>query len=392
MLLAPIILLWSFSGLVMMYVPFPQLSPQERISLLPEIRSVECCSAFFYEQILPLDVSSVAIERLNNDTVIKVTDTSRQTTLFSLNRQQRLVDIDIQQASKIAQTATNLSINNIELIDTDQWTIYSTFNPLRPLYKVSFTDDEGMQLYVSSKTGEIIQQTTAFQRQWNWVGTVSHWLYFTDLRQHTQIWFWLVVGLALASLALVISGTWMGIQSLLNSKAGASLPYSGVSWLHYWGGVTLSALLFSFLFSGVVAMNPWGLLNYKQINTHEAIGKNLERSDVINSLQQVSEFIEQQRGILNLTMTPWNNKPYWFVSYVNSTDSKSDAVKPFDKGPHLERFNQNFVRSDIPLHELQRVGERLATNQGLKQTLMHTEDRYYYAFKKPVELPIWKLF
>lgn len=400
MLLAPMILLWSFSGLVMMYVPFPVLSQDQRIALLAEIPTINCCEPDFFQQIIPTvedpnhdahvisdkrvtsyaNVTSIVIEALNNQAIIKVTDTSHTTKIYNLSNQQLAPEINQQSAIKVAQTAYDLPISGVELIDTDQWSIYSTFNTHRPLYKISLVDEANTQVYVSSKTGEIIQRTTAFERAWSWVGTVSHWLYFTDLKQHSKLWYWLVVGLALVSLVLVISGMWVGIQQLTTRNNTLSSPYSGMRLLHHWGGVLVSGLLFVFLLSGVVSMNPWGLLNYYQINTAEAIGKKLTRTDIVNSLIQVEDFIKARKP-LNLTMTAWHNKPYWFVTYAQGEDSSNKPV----------RFDQNFIKRQISQQELESVGHKLATTQGVNQYLLETEDDYYYAFKKPVELPVWKI-
>lgn len=393
MLLAPIILLWSFSGLVMMYVPYPVLTQEQRIALLAEIPPTACCDSHFYQRIIPAldgsdheaDVTSIVIEALNSQTIIKITDTSRKTFSYELDSQQLLSEVDQESAVKVAQAAYDLPISHVELIEIDQWSIYSTFNIHRPLYKVSFADEATTQLYVSSKTGEIIQRTTAFQRSWNWVGTVSHWLYFTKLKQYSTLWYWLVVGLALLSLLLVVSGIWLGIQQLTKRNSRLSSPYSGMQLFHHWAGVFVSSLLLIFLLSGIIAMNPWGVLNYYPVSTDNAIGKKLTRSDIIQSLMQVDEFIAEktvgQQKVLNLTMNAWQNKPYWFVTYAQQEGATNKPV----------RLDQNFENSQISQQELEKVGHKLAIESTVNQYLLETEDDYYYAFKKPVELPVWKI-
>ena len=55
-----------------------------------------------------------------------------------------------------AKTTKTLLINP-ELIDHDQWSISSSPNGYRPLYRVALNDAQGSELYVSSHTGEVFR-------------------------------------------------------------------------------------------------------------------------------------------------------------------------------------------------------------------------------------------
>jgi len=67
--------------------------------------------------------------------------------------------------------------------------------------------------------------TTARERFWNWLGAVPHWLYFTELRRHPNIWSQVLIVTSLLGcfLAGVIALTWV--------------------------------------LSGLLSMNPWGWLH-----------------------------------------------------------------------------------------------------------------------------------
>jgi hypothetical protein len=44
----------------------------------------------------------------------------------------------------------------------------------------------------------VLVDTTRFERGWNWIGTVLHWIYFTPLRSggDSDTWRWIVMGLS----------------------------------------------------------------------------------------------------------------------------------------------------------------------------------------------------
>jgi hypothetical protein len=87
-----------------------------------------------------------------------------------------------------------------ELADYDQWTVSNRLDPHRPLYRIALNDDAATELYVSSTTGEVVRDTTARERGWNYVGSVAHWIYPTALRRNLDAWLITVWWLALAAI------------------------------------------------------------------------------------------------------------------------------------------------------------------------------------------------
>src|SRR5439155_507150 len=99
----------------------------------------------------------------------------------------------------------------VAAVDVDQWTVQGSFRNLQPLWKYSWPD--GQQVYVSAKSGEVVQYTTTASRLGAYLGPIPHWIYFTPLRRHQPEWSRLViwmsgVGTFAASLGIVI-GIWM---------------------------------------------------------------------------------------------------------------------------------------------------------------------------------------
>src|SRR5262249_44729368 len=76
----------------------------------------------------------------------------------------------------------------IYTITRDQWSVTARYDPFRPLFLVSLGDQGTTELYVSAKTGELVLDTTRWERVWNWLGSIPHWIYPTILRQDGAAW------------------------------------------------------------------------------------------------------------------------------------------------------------------------------------------------------------
>ena len=80
---------------------------------------------------------------------------------------QAVGDVDAEQARRLSNGLPSTQPHLVEALDYDQWTVTRRFDPHRPLYKFALDDDLGTIVYVSSKTGEIVQNATRSERFWN---------------------------------------------------------------------------------------------------------------------------------------------------------------------------------------------------------------------------------
>ena len=95
--------------------------------------------------------------------------------------------------------------------DYDQWSVPNGFDRHRPLFRVALGDAAGTEIYVSSRTGEVVLDTTRSERGWNWVGSVLHWIYPTVLRSNWALWDQVVSTLSLVALIAAVLGAVLGI-------------------------------------------------------------------------------------------------------------------------------------------------------------------------------------
>ncbi|MGC1511184.1 PepSY domain-containing protein [Ketobacter sp.] len=282
--------MWFFSGVVMMYVGFPSLTEAERLHALPVLKASEVnfnpnrlrAGLKEGDVIRSLRLTSIAgrpvylLETIggtrlqqyadNGAIVSAITESealaTAQAFLSSRSQSQQNASVDIAGTGGGSQAV--LAAKQIEM---DQWTVSSSLHAHRPLYQIPLDDAAGTELYVSSVTGEVVRDSTRSERTWNWLGANLHWIYPLQLRRHQQLWYWVIVILSLIGLVSILTGSIIGIQRLRIRKRyrGKDVtPYRGYMKWHHLLGLVSSAFLFTFMFSGLMSMSPWGLFESRQ--------------------------------------------------------------------------------------------------------------------------------
>ena len=258
-----IVALWCLSGFVMMYVQYPDLSEREYLAGLPVIDTGTCCVANgdVLDQLSGVDEAS--IEMLAGQPVLRVRFGRDISLLVNLSSGWWFSTID--QETAMQQADTFLKASGIEgearflaRMQRDQWTVAGYFDAYRPLYLFAADDDAATQVYISSVNGQVIQTTSSSERFWNWFGAVTHWIYPTALRQNTALWSQVVIWLTIASLFLVVVGIYLGIKQYGSRDNESSSPYQGLNLWHHYSGLIFGLITITWLFSGLLSMNPWG--------------------------------------------------------------------------------------------------------------------------------------
>jgi hypothetical protein len=89
-----------------------------------------------------------------------------------------------------------------------------------------------------------------------------HWFYFRPLRVKGELWYNLVVYGSVVGCVLCVIGLVIGIYrySLSRLRAGVSAtPYVGWLYWHHYAGLIFGVIAFTWLFSGLLSMEPWGV-------------------------------------------------------------------------------------------------------------------------------------
>lgn len=252
--------LWIGSGLVMLYVPFPALTPPERLARLAPIAwdqvGVSPDAALAAGGVAGVP-AAFALEMRGDEPVYRITGRDGARATVSGRTGARLGPVDAEAALRLA--AGDRPGARVEPVERDQWTVTARYDPLRPFHKVALGDPAGTELYVSQVTGEIALDTTRSERAWNWLGSVPHWIYLTPLRARAELWrtvlLWLSGFAALGALSGLAIGIWR-LRLRRRYARGAVTPYRGLARWHHLFGLAGGLGLGAFILSGWISMNP----------------------------------------------------------------------------------------------------------------------------------------
>lgn len=251
---------WFLTGAVLLFVPFPSLSDTDRLAS-SEIVSVDRIV------VPPATAVAAAKGALNR---IRVAQVGQHPVYLLAQADGNIVSVcadtglllpslSSQDAREIAEHFSGVAAIRVDgPLGYDQWIVHQSFDPYRPFYRVALRDTSGTVLYISAKTGEVLQRTRFYERAWNSVGAVIHWIYPTLLRQNWQAWNQVVWWLALAGVFTATGGMALGIIRLINlkrrGKPGIS-PFRGWLRWHHILGLSAGVFLTSWIFSGWLSMD-----------------------------------------------------------------------------------------------------------------------------------------
>ena len=262
---------WCLSGVVMMYVAYPHLSQSQRLAALPRLELRACCQEGDAAPIPPdARINDIRVEMVGPRAIAELSSADGRDVIDLKTGKQ--VHFAIDQAATVAGRLAALAkapaaFEATELIQDDQWTVSGDFGRDRPLYRFSLVDPARTDLYVSSTTGRAVQMTTRNERLWNWFGAVPHWVYFTALRRHPALWNWFIVITSTLGCFLTVLGIVIGVQQLRRRPSNRFTPYRGFMMWHHIPGVIFGGFALAWVLSGLLSMNPWGLLESEGPNS-----------------------------------------------------------------------------------------------------------------------------
>jgi hypothetical protein len=246
---------WFASGIVMMYARMPALAPGERLARQQAL-DVSAVTLSPAEAAARLDAAPqrVRIAMWGERPVYRLSSGGRWLTLFAdtgqaLHEAGRQHALD--EARRFAPEHADTIAYDARLGTPDQWSI--EHRALMPLHRVALGDPDGTYLYVSAQTGEPVQRTTRSTRRWGYAGAVIHWVYFTPFRVNGPLWSRFIIWSSIVGLVMCLSGLVWGVWQYLRARS----PYAGWMRWHHYAGLLFGAATTTFLFSGLLSMEPW---------------------------------------------------------------------------------------------------------------------------------------
>lgn len=317
-LLSLLFLVWFISGIVMIFDGFPHASREARFNHLATFPEDQ------FQQLLPPSTNwkgQVNLELCDDIPVYRVISGRKAQKTYDARTLEPVTNFSEEYAGKLVDSFLNSPVKKIELQhDFDPWVPWSYYKPLLPFYKCYINDSAHTVLYVSQKTGEIVQQTNRKERWIARCGAIPHWLYFKKIRLQRGLWINLVI--VLSAIGIVVSLTGI-IAGFIRIKKGKGLsPYKKpfYKW-HHITGFVFGLFVFTYVLSGffsLVDVPDWMVFistkNEKKISWGQK--PDLRKQPAI-SPSRVYEALEQKEGVRKVSWKNMHGTPSYFVYYDN---------------------------------------------------------------------------
>jgi hypothetical protein len=258
-----LMVLWCLSGFVMMYQSYPELTGEERLAGLAPLQLDGCCdlSGVDLGAIDPVD--SFRVEMLAGAPVLRISS-AEGPRIYDLAAGREIEAIGEDDVRAVAEDwGRGHRIDSapaLTRIERDQWSVQLASRH-QPIYRAAFGDGARTEIYVSGRTGEVIQDTTGKERVLGWLGAVPHWLYPAILRQNGPLWVQIVIWTSVVGTFLTLTGVYVGISRWAGAPKGRITPFKGLWMWHHMIGLVFGVLVLTWVVSGLLSMNPWGLLS-----------------------------------------------------------------------------------------------------------------------------------
>jgi len=256
---------WFASGIVMMYARMPELSAAERARRTPPI-DLTHARVPLADAAAGHDVERAIVTMVGGRPVYRLNSGSAMITVFA-DTGERLGTITADRAMDIARRFAPEHAGTMRydarLDVPDQWTLSGESRRAMPLHRIALGDTGASFVYVSERTGEPVMWTDARTRRWAYAGAVMHWIYFTPLRRQSALWAQLIIWLSIVGCVLCLSGLVWGVwrysfhDRYRLKRQRAHSPYAGLMKWHHYAGLIFGAATFTWIFSGLLSMNPW---------------------------------------------------------------------------------------------------------------------------------------
>lgn len=252
---------WFVSGIAMMYARMPRLTPEERLMRLPPL-DLATAHVGPGEAARALDArpQRVRISMLEGRPVYRFLAGSRWMTIFA-DTGERLGALTVARATDLARTfarsdgdSASAALRHDTVVrEPDQWTLQ--IRPLLPAHRIALGDAGDSDIYIAEQTGEPVLITSRRSRTWGYFSAVVHWMYFPFLRRNGPAWTQVIIWSSIAGCLLCLSGLAWGVWQFVRLRGSA---YSGLMRWHHYAGLVFGAVTFTFVFSGLLSMEPWG--------------------------------------------------------------------------------------------------------------------------------------
>ena len=269
-------LLWTLSGVVLMYYGHPQLTTGER---LLRLEAIDLSTA----TVTPAEAAANAgFERPPYRTRLSMYDgrpvyrlakssIGNWSTVYA-DTGEVLPDMGAEQAmawmKRFAPEYASTMTYDAYLESPDELTRVPTFAGFVPMHRIRMNDPAGTEYYVSEKSNEIVQKTDLRGRLLAYSGYIIHNLFFFRQRSWWTSFLDVVAWTAmLMALTGAVLGIWrVAIKPRFRHKGKLSYtPYSGWMKWHHYAGLIFGLFSISWLLSGMIPITTFPVPGWSEV-------------------------------------------------------------------------------------------------------------------------------
>ena len=388
-----VFVVWFASGIVMVYARMPEYGPAERLARLAPLdpQSIHLTPAQALEHAqLGAAPARIRLSTLRGRPVYRFLVQDEWVSVFG-DDGALLEPISAREALGIVRDAFASDRGEARVIKTidepDQWTIETPFPSTGPLHVVALGDAAATELYVASNTGEIALKTDRASRFWGYAGPVMHWFYFRALRVHGPLWANLIVYGALVGCVLCLLGLTIGAYRYSLRRryhhGTSATPYAGWLKWHHYAGLIFGVFTFTWLFSGMLSMEPWGVSEEAAPEAEQVMairGSGVDATRFAVTPQEALAVVEGGRSLKELDLMQFLDAPFY-------------RVQAADGEVRLVRADHDAVaRTGFSEAELLVAARAAMPGAAIQETTwLTTYDSYYYDRASERPLPVLRV-
>lgn len=380
-------LVWFISGIAMVYVRMPELSRGERLGHAAPL-------AIERIQVRPAEAAAT-IERPPAPVELGMLG-DRPVYRFE-GRKPRVVyaDSNAPVATPTPETAITRArafvgahgpaVRLVDRLDTpDQWSLQLRAH--FPLYRLAVDDGAGTELYVSSRTADVVLDTTRHERLLAYLGPVTHWLYLPVLRRNGALWTQVVIWTSGIGCVLCLSGLVIGVlrasprRSVRVGSARALTPYSGWLEWHHYAGLVFGLVTFTWTFSGLLSMGPFAWLSHQGNAARVA---RLITGDAppapaltLDDVQAATRALQAAIPIREMRQVAFLGRWFWLGTGATGVQRLVAATHPWT------------VLESLPRADVEAAARQERLGPVVDLTWLTAPDDYYYDRDSPRGLPV----
>jgi len=267
-------LLWTVSGVVLMYYGHPQITTGERLLRLEPIdfstANFAPAAAAAKAHIKP---SRVRLSMYNGRPVYRLARNSiGNWTAVYADTGELLPAMGPEQALRwmkqfVPEYASTMTYSGY-LESPDEFTRIPTLAGYVPLHRIALNDPAGTEYYVSEKSNDIVQKTDRRSRMLAFSGYIIHNLFF--FRQRAW-WTPFLDFLAWTAMLMVVTGAAVGIWRVAlkprfrRKGVRSYTPYSGWMKWHHYAGLIFGLFSVSWILSGMIPITTFPVPGWSQV-------------------------------------------------------------------------------------------------------------------------------